>query len=56
MWFVGIADGGKPGEIISMGGPYDWEFVREAGGWKIRRIKLGVWWSQGEDSIRAFKK
>ena len=54
MWFVGIADGKKPAETISMGGPYDWEFVREAAGWKIRRIKLAVWWSQGEDSISAF--
>lgn len=56
MWFIGIADSQKPDEIISMGGPYDWEFVRETEGWKIRRIKLGVWWSQGEDSISAFKQ
>lgn len=54
MWFVGVADLHKPGEVISMGGPYDWQFRREADGWKISRIALSVWWQQGDDSTRAF--
>lgn len=55
MWFVGIADLSKSGEIISMGGPYDWEFRREPNGWKISRIVLAIWWQQGEDTTSAFR-
>ena len=54
MWFVGIADLDTPSEIISLGGPYDWEFRREADGWKISRIVLSIWWQQGRGHDERF--
>ena len=55
MWFVGIADKDKPSEIISLGGPCEWEFRRETDGSKISRIRLTTWWQQGEDTTNAFR-
>lgn len=38
-----------------MGGPYDWEFRRGPNGWLLTRQRLGVLWTQGEDTLKAFE-
>jgi hypothetical protein len=54
MFFVGIANEEQAQHPYTMGGPYEWEFVREAAGWRVKRQQLGVWWTQGQDAISAF--
>ena len=38
----------------AMGGPYEWEYERQEAGWRLKRQRLGVWWTQGQDVISAF--
>ncbi|MEV7546419.1 nuclear transport factor 2 family protein [Streptomyces sp. NPDC089915] len=47
MWFVTDPAPGAPASPHAMGGPYDWEFRREARGWVVTRQRLGVWWTEG---------
>ncbi|WP_405365160.1 nuclear transport factor 2 family protein [Kitasatospora sp. NBC_00039] len=54
LWFVAVTESGGMFSPYSMGGPYDWEFVRDATGWRLARQRLGVWWTDGEDATRAF--
>ncbi|MEV8321620.1 hypothetical protein [Kitasatospora sp. NPDC056731] len=37
------------------GGPYDWEFRRDGDGWLLTWQRLGVLWTDGEDTLRAFE-
>ncbi|MFD5387377.1 nuclear transport factor 2 family protein [Streptomyces sp. NPDC127074] len=53
MWFVAVTEPGSTSPY-SMGGPYDWEFRRGPDGWLLVRQRLGVWWTDGEDTLRAF--
>ncbi|MEU6715494.1 nuclear transport factor 2 family protein [Nonomuraea sp. NPDC046802] len=55
MWFVAVTEPGKTSSPYSMGGPYDWEFTRGSDGWLLTRQRLGVWWTDGEDTVRAFE-
>ncbi|MFI1159262.1 nuclear transport factor 2 family protein [Streptomyces sioyaensis] len=55
MWFVAVTAGGSTSSPYSMGGPYDWEFRRGPDGWLLVRQRLGVWWTDGEDTLRAFE-
>ncbi|NYI03571.1 nuclear transport factor 2 family protein [Allostreptomyces psammosilenae] len=54
MWFVAVAGPDGATAPYAMGGPYDWEFVRTADGWRVTRQRLGVWWTHGEDPTAAF--
>ncbi|MEU1947742.1 nuclear transport factor 2 family protein [Streptomyces sp. NPDC059474] len=54
MWFVAVTEPGNTSSPYSMGGPYDWEFRRGPDGWLLVRQRLGVWWTDGEDTLRAF--
>ncbi|MFF3748721.1 nuclear transport factor 2 family protein [Streptomyces kronopolitis] len=54
MWFVAVTEPGRTASPYAMGGPYDWEFRRSPGGWLLTRQRLGVRWTQGEDTVRAF--
>ncbi|MFJ3234409.1 nuclear transport factor 2 family protein [Streptomyces sp. NPDC086787] len=55
MWFVAVTEPGRTSAPYSMGGPYDWEFRRdEEAGWLLVRQRLGVWWTDGEDTRSAF--
>ncbi|GAA1700543.1 nuclear transport factor 2 family protein [Streptomyces yatensis] len=54
MWFVAVTAPGSTSSPYSMGGPYDWEFRRGPDGWLLVRQRLGVWWTDGEDTLRAF--
>ncbi|MFD4245007.1 nuclear transport factor 2 family protein [Streptomyces sp. NPDC058525] len=51
MWFVTDPAPGTAASPYAMGGPYDWEFRREAGGWVLVRQTLGVWWTEGEEPL-----
>ncbi|MFC4563962.1 nuclear transport factor 2 family protein [Nocardiopsis mangrovi] len=56
MWFVAVTDPGAASSPYAMGGPYDWEFRRGPDdGWLLTRQRLGVWWTDGEDTLRAFE-
>ncbi|MFD7577380.1 nuclear transport factor 2 family protein [Kitasatospora sp. NPDC059817] len=59
MWFVAVAVAvtapGRTSAPYSMGGPYDWEFRRDGDGWLLARQRLGVLWTDGEDTLRAFE-
>ncbi|BDH12281.1 nuclear transport factor 2 family protein [Streptomyces hygroscopicus] len=55
MWFVAVTEAGKAASPYSMGGPYDWEFRRGPNGWLLTRQRLGVLWTQGEDTLKAFE-
>ncbi|WP_326655037.1 nuclear transport factor 2 family protein [Streptomyces sp. NBC_01750] len=55
MWFVAVTAPGKASSPYSMGGPYDWEFRRGPNGWLLVRQRLGVWWTDGEDTLKAFE-
>ncbi|MFG2526741.1 nuclear transport factor 2 family protein [Streptomyces sp. NPDC048516] len=55
MWFVAVTEAGKTSSPYAMGGPYDWEFSRGPNGWLLTRQRLGVWWTQGEDAVKAFE-
>ncbi|MEW2086761.1 nuclear transport factor 2 family protein [Streptomyces sp. NPDC005283] len=55
MWFVAVTARGKTSSPYSMGGPYDWEFRRGPNGWLLVRQRLGVWWTDGEDPLKAFE-
>ncbi|MFD0120968.1 nuclear transport factor 2 family protein [Streptomyces virginiae] len=51
MWFVAVTGGDGSTSPTSMGGPYDWEFRRTpGGGWLLTRQRLGVWWTDGEET------
>ncbi|MFJ8569277.1 nuclear transport factor 2 family protein [Streptomyces sp. NPDC093514] len=51
MWFVAVTGNGQTSSPYSMGGPYDWEFRRgPEGGWRLTRQRLGVWWTDGEET------
>jgi hypothetical protein len=54
MLFVGVADERQAGDPYAMGGPYEWEYVREPAGWRLRRQRLAVWWTRGGDAVGAF--
>jgi hypothetical protein len=54
MWFVAVTETGKSASPYSMGGPYDWDFTRGPEGWLLTRQRLGVWWTEGEDTTSAF--
>lgn len=54
MLFVGVVDEKQARNPYVMGGPYEWEYVRRDAGWELKRQRLGVWWTQGEDVISAF--
>ncbi|WP_143343250.1 nuclear transport factor 2 family protein, partial [Crossiella equi] len=54
MWFVGVGEGQETGGQYHLGGPYEWEYRREADGWRISAMRLAVWYSHGEDSLAAF--
>ncbi|MEU8684185.1 nuclear transport factor 2 family protein [Streptomyces sp. NPDC048611] len=54
MWFVAVADPGRTASPYAMGGPYDWDFARTAGGWRLTRQRLGVWWTTGQDTLGSF--
>ncbi|GAB2893635.1 nuclear transport factor 2 family protein [Streptomyces mayteni] len=56
MWFVAVPEPGMRATPYAMGGPYDWEFVRTAAGWRLARQRLGVWWETGEDPKGAFRQ
>ncbi|PRX96640.1 nuclear transport factor 2 family protein [Allonocardiopsis opalescens] len=55
MWFVAVTAPGRSSAPYAMGGPYDWEFRRGPDGWRLVRQGLGVWWTDGEDAMRAFE-
>ncbi|MEV5122751.1 nuclear transport factor 2 family protein [Streptomyces decoyicus] len=57
MWFVAVTEAGEAASAspYSMGGPYDWEFSRGPSGWLLTRQRLGVRWTQGEDTLKAFE-
>ncbi|MFI9235470.1 hypothetical protein [Streptomyces sp. NPDC053079] len=38
-----------------MGGSYDWEFRRNGDGWLLVRQRIGVLWTDGDDTLRAFE-
>ena len=40
------------GEHFEMGGRYDDELIRTAGGWRIEKRKITILWSQGNADIR----
>ncbi|MFZ3468231.1 nuclear transport factor 2 family protein [Streptomyces sp. 4.24] len=51
MWFVAVTHTGPGVSPYSMGGPYDWDFRRHPeGGWLLARQRLGVWWTDGDDT------
>ncbi|MEU6082181.1 nuclear transport factor 2 family protein [Streptomyces sp. NPDC047108] len=54
MWFVAVAEPDRSADPYAMGGPYDWEFVRAEDGWRLSRLRIGVRWTRGEDTVRAF--
>jgi ketosteroid isomerase-like protein len=54
MLFVGVADEGQAHDPYTMGGPYEWEYVRTPAGWRLRRQRLDVWWTRGGDALDAF--
>ncbi|MBL1099321.1 nuclear transport factor 2 family protein [Streptomyces coffeae] len=54
MWFVAVTEPGRTASPYSMGGPYAWEFSRGRDGWLLTRQRLGVWWTHGEDTRKAF--
>ncbi|MEV5486052.1 MULTISPECIES: nuclear transport factor 2 family protein [Streptomyces] len=54
MWFVAVAAPGRTSSPYAMGGPYDWDFARDSGGWRLTRQRLGVRWTTGEDTLRSF--
>ena len=45
-------EGTPGGEHFSMGGRYDDELVRTAGGWRITKRTLTVLWSDGNPAVR----
>ncbi|MFE3945035.1 nuclear transport factor 2 family protein [Streptomyces sp. NPDC059118] len=55
MWFVAVTAPGRTSAPYSMGGPYDWEFRRDGDGWLLARQRLGVLWTDGDDTLRAFE-
>ncbi|MDT0442435.1 nuclear transport factor 2 family protein [Streptomyces johnsoniae] len=55
MWFVAVTASGSTSSPYAMGGPYDWEFRRGPDGWLLVRQRLGVWWTDGEDTLHAFE-
>ncbi|MFB7665312.1 nuclear transport factor 2 family protein [Kitasatospora sp. NPDC056138] len=55
MWFVAVTTPGSTRAPYSMGGPYDWEFRRGPDSWLLVRQRLGVWWTDGEDTLKAFE-
>ena len=54
VFFVGVADEEQAQNPYAMGGSYEWEYVKEDAGWRLKRQRLGVWWTQGRDAISAF--
>jgi hypothetical protein len=56
MFFVGVANEQQAQQPFAMGGPYEWEYERQAAGWRMKRQRLGVWWTQGQDAISAFNQ
>ncbi|MFD5318423.1 nuclear transport factor 2 family protein [Streptomyces sp. NPDC127098] len=54
LWFVAVPRPDMRATPYAMGGPYDWEFVRTAAGWRLARQRLGVWWETGQDPTAAF--
>ncbi|PWK71363.1 ketosteroid isomerase-like protein [Streptomyces sp. CG 926] len=51
MWFVAVTGDERSASPYSMGGPYDWDYRRTPeGGWLLTRQKLGVWWTDGEET------
>lgn len=56
MWFVRIGEGQQTTEPYSMGGPYEWNYRRDPDRWRISAIRLGLWYSRGQDSLNAFTK
>ncbi|MER7048357.1 nuclear transport factor 2 family protein [Streptomyces jumonjinensis] len=54
MWFVAVTTLGRASAPYSVGGPYDWEFRRYGDNWLLVRQRLGVWWTDGEDTLGAF--
>ena len=54
MLFVGVANREQEQDPYLMGGPYEWDWAREEGGWQVKRMRLGVWWTQGQDALSAF--
>ncbi|MEU3186716.1 nuclear transport factor 2 family protein [Streptomyces sp. NPDC006923] len=56
MWFVAVPEPHLRDRPYAMGGPYAWEFVRTADGWRLSRQRLGVSWETGEDPTRAFSE
>jgi len=44
----------KPETNYGFGGPYKFEFVRTADGWKISRMRLKKVWAQGVDTFENF--
>ncbi|WP_431775953.1 nuclear transport factor 2 family protein [Streptomyces cucumeris] len=55
MWFVAVTEPGQIASPYSMGGPYEWEFRRGADGWLLTRLRVGVWWTRGEDALKALE-
>ncbi|MEN8651529.1 nuclear transport factor 2 family protein [Streptomyces sp. 21So2-11] len=55
MWFVAVTEPGKTSPPYAMGGPYDWEFRRGPNGWLLTRQRLGIWWTDGEDTLKTFE-
>lgn len=54
MLFVGDADEEQTQDPYAIGGPYEWEYVREEAGWRLKLQRLAVWWTRGRDAISAF--
>jgi ketosteroid isomerase-like protein len=54
MWFVGVGAGQETSGQYNMGGPYEWRYRRDSDHWRISAMKLGVWYSHGEDNVSAF--
>ncbi|MFG2973308.1 nuclear transport factor 2 family protein [Streptomyces sp. NPDC048331] len=55
MWFVAVTGSGRNPAPYSMGGPYDWDYRRAPdGGWLLTRQRLGVWWTDGEETPQGF--
>jgi hypothetical protein len=54
LWFSATPKTAKPVDNYSFGGPYNFDFVRTAEGWRISRMRLRKLWAHGHDSLQVF--
>lgn len=54
--FYAVKDTKRLGANYAFGGPYQFEFIKENGEWKIQSVEVGRWWEQGMDETGDFQE